>query len=205
MKQTLLSATACVFFSVSAMAGGHEHAQSTSPTISGQQSQLQGQAQQQAQRQGQGQRQTANAISRSEGGKGGRGGSGGNTGPITVSNTNGGGGGYSARGNTPDVILGSVSGGNPCGLGAGAGGSGPGAGGILSFMWEGEGCETREGAKLLYNMGYEDAAKQRLCQDTRYSTAFANAGQPCAADMARWQAAGYRQQRRQDGALVWVR
>lgn len=88
MKQTLLSATACVLFSVSAMAGGH-HAPETAaptPTLSGQQSQLQGQAQQQAQRQGQ--RQTANASSRSEGGKGGRGGSGGNTGPITVSNTN---------------------------------------------------------------------------------------------------------------------
>jgi hypothetical protein len=124
-----------------------------------------------------------------------------NTGPVTVNNTTGGGsgGGYSAR--TPDVILGSVSGGNPCGLGAGAGGSGPGAGGLLSFMWEGGGCQRLEDAKLLHNMGYDAAAKERLCQDTTFSNAFARAGQPCAADVARWQAAGYRQ--RADG--YWVR
>lgn len=194
MKQTLLSATACVLFSVSAMAGGHEHAQPTAP----QPASYSGSATAGAAAQ-------SRAASSAQGGQGGAGGQGGrggraSTGAVTVNNTNGG-GGYSARGNTPDVILGSVSGGNPCGLGAGAGGSGPGAGGILSFMWEGSGCEAREGAKLLYNMGYEDAAKQRLCQDTRYSTAFANAGQPCAADVARWQAAGYRQ--RSDG--YWVR
>jgi hypothetical protein len=130
------------------------------------------------------------------------------TGPVTVNNSTGGGFGgpsYSARGNTPDVILGSVSGGNPCGLGAGAGGSGAGAGGLLTFMWEGGGCQRLEDAKLLHNLGYESAAKERLCQDTRFATAFANSGHPCQADMARWQAAGYRQEMRSDGVVIWVR
>lgn len=217
MKTILTLTTALCLVAGAAQAGGsHEqqHGQAAQPvsTTYNTATMHQGQAQGQMQTQRQGQAQVArggNAAAQGGSAAGGNatGGRGGNAaGGAGGSANNGGqtmnysGGGYSARGNTPDVILGSVSGGNPCGLGAGAGGSGPGAGGLLSFMWEGGGCQRLEDAKLLHNMGYDAAAKERLCQDTTFSNAFARAGQPCAADVARWQAAGYRQ--RQDG--YWV-
>ena len=55
--------------------------------------------------------------------------------------------------------------------------------------------EVEQDAALLYNMGSPSAAKALLCQDTVFANAFAQAGQPCTADVARWQAAGYRQER----------
>lgn len=108
---------------------------------------------------------------------------------VTVNNTAGGrgyGGGYSARGNTPDVVLPGVSGGNPCGLGAGVGGSGPGAGGILSFMWEGTGCERRQTAALMATMGRPDVARQLLCENMEVRWAMRNAGTGCQIDIERW-------------------
>lgn len=109
---------------------------------------------------------------------------------VTVNNTAGGrgyGGGYSARNNTPDVVLPGINGGNPCGLGAGVGGSGPGAGGILSFMWEGQGCEARQEAALLANMGNTRAGIERLCESSmKVRWALRNTRQPCQVDIERW-------------------
>jgi len=138
------------------------------------------------------------------------------TNTVTVNNAagnNGGGSGnyysnYSARGNTPDVILGSPNGGNPCGMGAGVTGSGPGAGGALAWMWEGDGCDRREDAKLLNNLGFSRVEmKTRLCEGGSWFTpnpfrrTFWNAGDPCPQDRAEFakqrQAQGYYQ--RQDG------
>lgn len=137
------------------------------------------------------------------------------TGPVTVNNSTGGGyggGGYSARGNTPDVILGSVSGGDPCGLGAGGNGSGPGAGAALIAMFEGSGCQRLEDAKMLNNLGFSRIAiKDRLCEGGSWFNAnhfrktFWNAGDPCPDDVADFakarQAQGYYQ--RADG--YWVK
>lgn len=109
------------------------------------------------------------------------------TGPVTVNNSTGGyGGGYSARGNTPDVLGGSVNGGNPCGLGASGGGSGPGFGGLLSFMWEGKGCERRQNAALLANMGDVASARETLCYDDTVRRARYTTGHPCARDARGW-------------------
>lgn len=108
---------------------------------------------------------------------------------VTVNNTAGGrgyGGGYSARGNTPDVVLPGINGGNPCGLGAGVGGSGPGAGGILSFMYEGTGCERRQTAALMATMGRPDVARQLLCENMEVRWAMRNAGTGCQIDIERW-------------------
>ncbi len=213
MKTTIITTALCLL-GTAAYAGGTSHGMphggGTTPTVTGQQSQGQMQGQLQAQRATAMARSSSNATggnAMAQGGRGGDGGRGGNAAGGAGGQANNGGqtmnysgGGYSARGNTPDVILGSVSGGNPCGLGAGAGGSGMGAGGLLSFMWEGGGCQTLEDAKLLHNLGHDAAAKERLCQDTKFSNAFTRAGEPCAADVQRWQAAGYRQ--RADG--YWV-
>lgn len=107
---------------------------------------------------------------------------------VTVNNGGGGSGGRSNGGSrTPDVLAPGISGANPCGLGAGIGGSGPGAGGLLSFMWADSGCERREKARLLYNMGERTAAKEALCFDDEARRALFSSGNPCARDAKGWQ------------------
>lgn len=95
------------------------------------------------------------------------------------------GAGSSGRG-APDVFLGGVNGGNPCGLGAGVGGSGPGAGGLLTWMWEGDGCESRQTSALLNNLGLTPAAIERLCFDDKTRRSMYTAGTPCAIDRNGW-------------------
>lgn len=128
------------------------------------------------------------------------------TGDVTVNNTTGGGApsfAPRARDNTPDAIAPSIAGGSICGVGGSAALSLAGIGLGGGVMAEGENCVRRQNAALLYNMGASGAAKALLCQDTVFSNAFAQAGQPCAADVARWQAAGYRPDPRNPG--YWVR
>lgn len=107
----------------------------------------------------------------------------------------------SARGNTPDAVAPSIVGGNPCTVGASAGLSVAGIGLSGGATTPDHGCETRQRAAILYNMGFTAAAKALLCTDTFYSTAFAQSGEPCAADVRRWVAEGYRQ----DAQGHWVR
>lgn len=132
-----------------------------------------------------------------------------NTNNVTVTQSSGAGpggantgwGGAGGRGgNAPDVILGSVSGGNPCGLGAGAGGSGQGISALLAWMWEGSGCQRNEDAKLLHNLGYDQATvTNRLCDGSKYRDALAYAGHACPLDPRlpewekQWRQAGYHQ------------
>lgn len=188
MKQTLLSAS---IFCVIA-GGAFAHQQAPAPASNGPTAnQTANMAQRQAQAQAQHQTATGGAAS-AQGGAGGRGGSSSSrssTGPVTVNNSTGGGGGYNARGNTPDVVGGSVSGGNSCGLGASGGGSGPGFGGLLSFMWEGKGCERRMNAALLANLGQTEAALETLCYDDTVRRALYSVGRPCDRDARGW--AGY--------------
>lgn len=110
---------------------------------------------------------------------------------VTVNNTastggRGYGGGYSARGNTPDVVLPGVSGGHPCGLGGSAGGSGMSIGAAVGAMWPGRGCEVREKARLLYNMGDHRAAREAACLDDDLRRAMFSGGAPCAKDARGW-------------------
>jgi len=144
------------------------------------QGQSQGQGQDQRMRQGQQQRAT--------------GGSANNSVNVTQSGGGGSGGGYSARGNTPDVLAGGISGGHACGLSAGLGGSGPGAGGLLQWMWAADGCERRQAAALLVNMGRPAEAFSVLCQDPWVADAMANMipPRPCPKDERRWRKEGWR-------------
>ena len=152
---------------------------------------------------------TANAAGGSASGgrasaAGGAGGNGGNASaqgaPVTVNNSTGG-GGSRQNNNTPDVLAPAINGGNPCAVGGTAGLSMPGFGIVGGYSGEGQDCTRRASAALLYNMGFRGPAKDILCQDTRYSTAFAQAGQPCSADVQRWQREGYRQ----DDNGYWVK
>ena len=167
MKTTII-ATAALLFATPVWAG-QERGQPTGQT--------QGQGQGQSQGQGQGQQQRATSRSTASGGNS----------RVTVTQSAGGsGGGYSARGNTPDVVLPGVGGGHPCGLGGGAGGSGMGVGAALGLMWPGRGCEIREKSRLLYNMGNKQAAHEEACLDDDLRRALFSAGTPCARDWKGW-------------------
>lgn len=167
MKPTIFAA-ALIIATTPAFAGERSQPGNTQG-----QGQSQGQGQDQRMRQGQSQRAT--------------GGSANNSVNVTQNGANGSGGGWSARGNTPDVLAGGVSGGNPCGLGAGAGGSGSGFGALLTFMWEGSGCEARQEAALLANMGHTRAGIERLCESSmKVRWAMRNVGTPCTVDIERW-------------------
>ena len=225
MKRTLmmtaaicaLSTTICAL-SLPALAhsGGPSRSDPSGPsqTMTGQQSQ--GQAQGQAQ--GQIQSQIArggNASARATGGsatggQGGAGGQGGQGGRSTATNTvnvdaGNGGGGYGTRSNTPDAIAPAIVGGGVCTVGASGALSLAGIGLAGGATAEGENCVRRQNAALLMNMGLRSEAVAILCADTNFSNAFAEAGHPCAADVRRWQAQGYRQVRRADGVVFWAR
>jgi hypothetical protein len=200
VKITIYTTALCLIGAAAQAGGGHEqpHGGTTPATITGTQSpgQLQGQLQAQRSTNLNANRNANNNANRNANNNRAAGGAGGqaNNGGQTMNYS---GGNYSARGNAPDVILGSVSGGNPCGLAAGAGGAFQSVGAAFQKMWEGEGCQTNEDAKLLFNVGLDAVAKERLCESTYYSNAFARAGQPCVGDVQRWQAEwrkqGYRQ------------
>jgi hypothetical protein len=95
--------------------------------------------------------------------------------------------------NTPEVIAPSIVGGNPCTVGASGGVSLPGFGLAVGGSWEGKGCERRQLAALLYNMGHDrtdgtaqiqlqDAAVEVLCENEDVRTSLRNVGRPCIID-----------------------
>jgi hypothetical protein len=96
--------------------------------------------------------------------------------------------------NTPEVIAPSIVGGNPCSVGVTSGLSLPGFGIVGGGSWEGKGCERRQLAALLYNMGYDlpterglplqQAAVEVLCNNDDVRAALKSVGQPCIADRA---------------------
>lgn len=193
MKRTLILTTALCLVAGAAHAGGsHEqpHGQVTAPTYTATATNVV----KPTATAGAQSRSTSGAVSTS-GATGGP--SNASTGPVTVNNTTGGGSGggysYSARGNTPDAIAPSIAGGNVCSVGGSAALSLAGIGLGGGVMSEGGNCVLRQNAALLFNMGMRDEAIKMLCQDTHFSTVFAQVGKPCPADIARWQAAGYHQ------------
>lgn len=115
-------------------------------------------------------------------------------GNVNVTNTNGTGGGYQGgyRNNTPDVVALGLAGGGVCTQSASAGGAGPGFGITFGGSWEAKGCERRQLAAIMSNVGRHDVAIEILCQDMDVRYAMVHAGTPCTIDRDRFAAMGVR-------------
>jgi hypothetical protein len=87
-------------------------------------------------------------------------------------------GGYTLR-NVPEIVAPNISGGNPCLVGASGGLAVAGFGMTLGGGWEDKGCERRNSAALLNNIGQQAVAVALMCQDASVALAFATAGKPC--------------------------
>jgi hypothetical protein len=83
--------------------------------------------------------------------------------------------------NVPELVAPNVSTNNPCSLGASAGGAGPGIGITFGVGYTDPGCERRNNAAVLNNLGMRQAAIDVLCQDDSVARALAAAGTPCSA------------------------
>ena len=86
--------------------------------------------------------------------------------------------------NTPEIVAPNIAGGNPCLVGISGGGAGPGIGITLGIGYSDKGCERRNSAALLSNMGEKDVAVELMCDDDNVRQAMARTGHPCAADRA---------------------
>jgi hypothetical protein len=82
----------------------------------------------------------------------------------------------------PEIIAPNISGGNPCLVGAAGGVAVAGFGATFGGGWEDKGCERRNSAALLNNIGEKAVAVALMCQDDNVRRAFIEAGQPCLAD-----------------------
>lgn len=85
----------------------------------------------------------------------------------------------------PEIVAPNINGGNPCLVGISGGGAGPGIGITLGIGYSDKGCERRNSAALLNNIGEKAAAIELMCDDDKVRQALLRAGQPCAADRAR--------------------
>jgi hypothetical protein len=91
-------------------------------------------------------------------------------------------GGTTTLRNTPEIIAPNISGGNPCLVGISGGGAGPGIGITIGVGYSDKGCERRNSAALLNNIGEKDVAIELMCDDDNVRQAMARTGHPCAAD-----------------------
>jgi hypothetical protein len=91
-------------------------------------------------------------------------------------------GGTQTLRNTPEIIAPNISGGNPCLVGISGGGAGPGIGITLGIGYSDKGCERRNSAALLSNIGEKDVAIELMCDDQNVREAMQRSGHPCAAD-----------------------
>lgn len=88
------------------------------------------------------------------------------------------GGAYTVH-NVPEVIPPSWGGQNVCAVGASGGVAVAGFGITLGGMWSDSGCERRNSAVVLYQMGEHKAAVALMCQDRHVAIAMREAGDPC--------------------------
>jgi hypothetical protein len=93
-------------------------------------------------------------------------------------------GGTTTLRNTPEIVAPNISGGNPCLVGISGGGAGPGIGITFGVGYSDRGCERRNSAALLSNIGEKDVAIELMCDDDNVRQAMARSGHPCAADRA---------------------
>lgn len=100
------------------------------------------------------------------------------SGDPTVNNNVTYGGAYTVH-NVPEVIPPSWGGQNVCAVGASGGVAVAGFGVSLGGMWSDSGCERRNSAVVLYQMGEHKAAVALMCQDRHVATAMQAAGDPC--------------------------
>lgn len=91
-------------------------------------------------------------------------------------------GGTTTVRNTPEIVAPNISGGNPCLVGVSGGGAGPGIGITLGFGYSDKGCERRNDAAVLSNLGQKEVAVALMCQDGNVRQAFLAAGHPCPQD-----------------------
>jgi hypothetical protein len=91
-------------------------------------------------------------------------------------------GGTQTLRNTPEIIAPNISGGNPCLVGISGGGAGPGIGITLGIGYSDKGCERRNSAALLSNIGEKAVAIELMCDDQNVREAMLRSGHPCAAD-----------------------
>jgi len=82
---------------------------------------------------------------------------------------------------------------NPCAMSSSAGAAITGFGVSVGSSWTDEGCELRNLAGMLSQMGYADASRELLCQDERVAAAFSTVGTPCKGPVAVPQTADYQQ------------
>lgn len=104
--------------------------------------------------------------------------------PLTTNSTNTVGGTETIR-TPPEIVAPNISGGNPCLVGISGGGSGPGIGITLGIGYSDKGCERRNNAAILNNIGEKNAAIELMCDDEHVREALARAGHPCEQDRAR--------------------
>lgn len=91
-------------------------------------------------------------------------------------------GGTQTLRNVPEIIAPNISGGNPCLVGISGGGAGPGIGVTIGIGYSDKGCERRNDAAILNNMGNKAAAVEVLCEDQMVRSAMVRAGTPCQED-----------------------
>jgi hypothetical protein len=91
-------------------------------------------------------------------------------------------GGTTTLRNTPEIVAPNISGGNPCLVGISGGGAGPGIGITFGVGYSDKGCERRNSAALLSNIGEKDVAIELMCDDSNVREAMLRSGHPCAAD-----------------------
>lgn len=84
--------------------------------------------------------------------------------------------------NTPDALAPAISGGNPCTVGAALGGSVAGFGIAGGTSWADPGCERRQNAALLFNIGHQMAALAILCATDDVIAGLHAAGERCPQD-----------------------
>jgi len=85
--------------------------------------------------------------------------------------------------NTPDVYAPPIAGGaNPCVVGVSAGGAVAGFGISFGLTRNDDGCERRNTAALLHNMGEREVAQEVLCETESVRQARLRAGRPCYID-----------------------
>lgn len=90
---------------------------------------------------------------------------------------------------TPTVYAPPVSGGNPCTLALSVGGSFIGWGAAAGGTFVDKDCADRQKIAMIHNAGYQQAARELMCNDKETYAAFRYSATPCA-PRAAWDPAG---------------
>lgn len=93
---------------------------------------------------------------------------------------------HATRNASSAIAPGLIASGLSCSGSAAVGGAGGGWGFSFGLTKNDDACDTREDARYISQLtGDNGAAKERLCDSPKTRAAFARAGRPCSADVAR--------------------